>query len=480
MAGAASPDRLGRWRERCRVDHRRPRRVAGRAADVLRRDRARRRRRPREPARRRARHAPRPRRRHASRTSTSPGSGVETIAHLRENGRITLMSCAFNGQPAHLAASTARARVHELGSPGFDDARRRASRRCPGARSIIDVDGRPRHDVVRLRGAAHGSRRRPRPAARLGRARRATTGSSSTAAAKNATSIDGLPGLARVSSRVRVCAGARAHGRARRRRAAAVGRRRPAVPHRLRGDAARAAHDARAAARRRRAARRAAARGAARRRRSPTCSRSCRGTRPTIPIALVAELVGAGARRAAIGDHDVGPLRARPPARAAATPRSCARREVVGAAPDGEGRRRDRGAARAPRTRSTRSRPRCATRPFAGRTELDVHRELVERMLARGHERANFAIVAAGAHAASPHHEPSADRVIADGDIVLCDFGGTMQRLLLRHHAHVPRRRAAGRGARRVRGARRGAGSGRAGRDRRHAVRGGRRRGARA
>ncbi len=66
-------------------------------------------------------------------------------------------------------------------------------------------------------------------------------------------------------------------------------------------------------------------------------------------------------------------------------------------------------------------------RPFRGRSELDVHRELVERMLAEGHERANFAIVAAGEHAASPHHEPSADRVIVDGDIVLCDFGGTMQ-----------------------------------------------------
>jgi len=63
---------------------------------------------------------------------------------------------------------------------------------------------------------------------------------------------------------------------------------------------------------------------------------------------------------------------------------------------------------------------------FTGRTELDVHRELVERMLAAGHQRANFAIVAAGANAASPHHEPTAARTIADGDIVLCDFGGTM------------------------------------------------------
>ncbi len=63
---------------------------------------------------------------------------------------------------------------------------------------------------------------------------------------------------------------------------------------------------------------------------------------------------------------------------------------------------------------------------FAGRSELDVHRELVERMLAHGHERANFAIVAAGEHAASPHHEPSATRIIRDCEVVLCDFGGTM------------------------------------------------------
>ena len=66
------------------------------------------------------------------------------------------------------------------------------------------------------------------------------------------------------------------------------------------------------------------------------------------------------------------------------------------------------------------------TRPFVGRSELDVHRELVERMLELGHERSNFAIVAVGEHAASPHHEPTAERHVAEGDIVLCDFGGTM------------------------------------------------------
>jgi Xaa-Pro aminopeptidase len=64
------------------------------------------------------------------------------------------------------------------------------------------------------------------------------------------------------------------------------------------------------------------------------------------------------------------------------------------------------------------------TRPFGGRTEADVHRELVERMLEVGHERANFAIVASGPNAASPHHD-AGSRAIADGDVVLCDFGGS-------------------------------------------------------
>ena len=64
-------------------------------------------------------------------------------------------------------------------------------------------------------------------------------------------------------------------------------------------------------------------------------------------------------------------------------------------------------------------------RPFVGRTEAQVHQELVERILDAGHQRANFAIVATGPNGASPHHEP-AGRVIEPGDVVLCDFGGTM------------------------------------------------------
>src|SRR5205823_6177769 len=64
-------------------------------------------------------------------------------------------------------------------------------------------------------------------------------------------------------------------------------------------------------------------------------------------------------------------------------------------------------------------------RPFAGRSETDVHRELVQRMLDAGHQRANFAIVGSGPNGASPHHE-AGTRVIEPGDVVVCDFGGTM------------------------------------------------------
>ena len=63
--------------------------------------------------------------------------------------------------------------------------------------------------------------------------------------------------------------------------------------------------------------------------------------------------------------------------------------------------------------------------PLVGRTEADVSADLGRRLLDEGHARVNFAIVAAGANAASPHHEPGG-RVIEPGEVVLCDFGGTM------------------------------------------------------
>jgi Xaa-Pro aminopeptidase len=62
--------------------------------------------------------------------------------------------------------------------------------------------------------------------------------------------------------------------------------------------------------------------------------------------------------------------------------------------------------------------------PLVGRTEAEVSIDIGRRLVAEGHQRVNFAIVAAGENAASPHHEPG-DRVIRAGEVVLCDFGGT-------------------------------------------------------
>jgi Xaa-Pro aminopeptidase len=63
--------------------------------------------------------------------------------------------------------------------------------------------------------------------------------------------------------------------------------------------------------------------------------------------------------------------------------------------------------------------------PLVGRTEAQVSADISARLIAEGHDKVNFAIVAAGANAASPHHHPG-ERVIQAGEIVLCDFGGTM------------------------------------------------------
>lgn len=63
--------------------------------------------------------------------------------------------------------------------------------------------------------------------------------------------------------------------------------------------------------------------------------------------------------------------------------------------------------------------------PLIGQTEAEVSADLGRRIVAEGHERVNFAIVAAGENAASPHHE-AGDRVIGENELVLCDFGGTM------------------------------------------------------
>ena len=66
------------------------------------------------------------------------GSGIETVAHARENGRITIMFCAFEG-PAMILRLYGKARVMQFDAPGFDA----ELARFPGferARNIVYVD----------------------------------------------------------------------------------------------------------------------------------------------------------------------------------------------------------------------------------------------------------------------------------------------------------------------------------------------------
>lgn len=62
---------------------------------------------------------------------------------------------------------------------------------------------------------------------------------------------------------------------------------------------------------------------------------------------------------------------------------------------------------------------------LVGRTEADVAQEVRARLIAEGHELAEFAIVASGPNSASPHHEAS-DRVIQAGEPIVLDIGGAL------------------------------------------------------
>jgi hypothetical protein len=71
------------------------------------------------------------------------GSGAETIAHLRENGRVVVMLCAFSGPP-RIVRLHGRGRVVLAGSEEFGDLLARGGFAEPAApearRSLIVVD----------------------------------------------------------------------------------------------------------------------------------------------------------------------------------------------------------------------------------------------------------------------------------------------------------------------------------------------------
>jgi len=120
------------------------------------------------------------------------GSGVETIAHLRENGRICVMFCSFDDRPKVLRLHGHGA-VALPGEPAYDELVALHPSH-PGTRAVVTVDvervssscgfGVPVMEVIGERDLL-----------RLGAEKRAPDGMVRYRAEKNAVSIDGLPGL---------------------------------------------------------------------------------------------------------------------------------------------------------------------------------------------------------------------------------------------------------------------------------------------
>lgn len=120
------------------------------------------------------------------------GSGVETIAHLRENGRIVVMFCALDGA-ARILRLHGRGRAVALGEPGYAELAANFPQR-EGARAVIVVD------VERVTtscgwGVPLYEFRGQREELDAWVAKKGPEGIADYRAKNNAASIDGLPGL---------------------------------------------------------------------------------------------------------------------------------------------------------------------------------------------------------------------------------------------------------------------------------------------
>lgn len=122
------------------------------------------------------------------------GSGAETVAHLRENGRMVLMFCSFDGPP-RIVRIHGRGRAVLTGSDGFEDlVARFPGAGGPGVRSVVMLDAERISDscgygVPLMPFSAH------RPTMDEWAERKGPEGIARYWAEKNALSVDGLPGM---------------------------------------------------------------------------------------------------------------------------------------------------------------------------------------------------------------------------------------------------------------------------------------------
>ena len=120
------------------------------------------------------------------------GSGVETIAHLRENGRIVVMLCAFEGPP-RIVRLHGRGEVVQKGAPGYPELAARFPSH-PSARAVVKVEVDRISDSCGY-GVPLMSFQRERTQMEDWAEHKGPDGIVEYQATRNAASIDGLPGL---------------------------------------------------------------------------------------------------------------------------------------------------------------------------------------------------------------------------------------------------------------------------------------------
>jgi hypothetical protein len=120
------------------------------------------------------------------------GSGVETVAHLRENGRLTVMFCAFEGRPRVLRLY-GTGRAVEPGDPEWELLAREFPNHA-GARAVIVLELERIADSCGY-GVPHLDYRQDRPQLAEWAVRKGPEGLARYRAEKNRESIDSLPGL---------------------------------------------------------------------------------------------------------------------------------------------------------------------------------------------------------------------------------------------------------------------------------------------